>query len=76
MNRITIKDLNAVCANLNRLTKSPLEYAKPFKAGVPFCSNIGNYHISQAYGGYKFAPCSQHGRCCIRAAFKWSYTSA
>lgn len=50
--RITIKDLQAVCDNLNRLTKSPLTYAKPFEAGVPFCSNIGNYHIDQAYGGY------------------------
>jgi hypothetical protein len=51
MSRITIKDLRAVCANLNRITGSPMEYHSN-KPGEPFCSNIGNYHISQAYGGY------------------------
>lgn len=51
-NRITIKDLRAVCDRLNRVTGSPMEYAQPYQKGVPFCSNVGNYHISQAYGGY------------------------
>ncbi len=50
--RITIKDLKAACDRLNRLTGSPMEYAQPYVKGVPFCSNIGNYHIGQAYGGY------------------------
>jgi len=52
MERITIKTLRAVCDRLNRVTGSPMEYAQPHQPGVPFCSNIGNYHISQAYGGY------------------------
>lgn len=52
MRRITIKDLRAVAARLNRVTGSPMEYAQPYEEGKPFCSNIGNYHISQAYGGY------------------------
>lgn len=59
--RITIKDLRAVCDRLNRLTGSPMEYAKPYVKGVPFCSNIGNYHISQAYGGYCLNRVSNEG---------------
>jgi hypothetical protein len=52
MSRITIKDLRAVCERLNRITGSPVDYCQPYDQGKPFCSNIGNYHISQAYGGY------------------------
>ena len=52
MERITIKHLKALADRLNRVTGSPMEYAKPYIKGEPFCSNIGNYHISQAYGGY------------------------
>tara|TARA_R110000868_G_scaffold327701_1_gene588593 strand:- start:5468 stop:5749 length:282 start_codon:yes stop_codon:yes gene_type:complete len=51
MQRITIKDLRAVCARLNRITGSPDTYSSN-KPGEPFKANIGNYHISQAYGGY------------------------
>lgn len=61
MSRITIKDLRAVCANLNRITGSPMDYAKPHTPGVPFCSNVGNYHISQAYGGYCLHRVSNEG---------------
>ena len=49
MERITIKHLRTLAARLNTITGSPMEYASP---GVPFRSNIGNYHINQAYGGY------------------------
>jgi hypothetical protein len=49
--RITQRDLEATVARLNRLTDSPMDYAKPFVQGVPFCSNVGNYHIDSAYGG-------------------------
>ena len=46
--RITQKDLEAVVTRINRLTNSPMTYS----AGtVPFCSNIGNYHLDYAYGG-------------------------
>jgi hypothetical protein len=51
MKRITLKDLDMACARLNRLTGSPLKYSKPFKKGVPFRSNVGNFHIEQAFGG-------------------------
>lgn len=44
--RITIKDLRALCDRLNKLTDSPMQYWGDGKA------NVGNYHISQAYGGY------------------------
>lgn len=51
MERITIKHLRALCERLNRITGSPMTYSS-HKAGEPFCSNIGHFHISQAYGGY------------------------
>ena len=51
MQRITIKFLNAQCARLNRLTGSPMEsYAKG--EDDRFVGQVGNFHISQAYGGY------------------------
>lgn len=46
MQRITIKDLQAVCKRLNRETNSPDTYMTDGKI------NIGHFHISQAYGGY------------------------
>ena len=51
MNRITDKQLQAVIDRINRLTGSPEEYAQPHQAGVPFFSNVNNYHLSKAYGG-------------------------
>jgi hypothetical protein len=45
-NRITIKNLDALCERLNKATGSPMT---PWAQGV---AQIGNYHISQAYGGY------------------------
>ena len=49
MNRITEKQLQAVVDRLNRITGSPLEpYAKE---GDKYVAQIGNYHLSHAYGG-------------------------
>ena len=46
MQRITRKQLDSATEGLNRVTGSPLEcYTERL-------SNIGNYHISCAYGGY------------------------
>lgn len=45
MNRITEKHLQAVVDRLNRITGSPLE---PYVNGK---AQIGNYHLSHAYGG-------------------------
>jgi hypothetical protein len=45
MNRITDKQLNALCDYLNKITNSPL---KPWADGR---AAVGNYHISHAYGG-------------------------
>lgn len=49
--RITIKHLDALCARINAATGSP---ATPYTrdAGGKHKANVGNYHISQAYGGY------------------------
>jgi hypothetical protein len=45
MNRITEKHLQAIVDRLNRLTGMP---AAPYVNGV---AQVGNYHISHAYGG-------------------------
>jgi hypothetical protein len=45
MQRITDKDLDALAARINRITKSPLE---PYINGK---AQVGNYHISHANGG-------------------------
>ena len=46
MQRITQKDLEAVCNRINITTKSPLApYDKTFGC------QVGNYHLSYAYGG-------------------------
>lgn len=54
MGRITIKTLRAVCANLNRMTGSPME---PYKrdADGKLTAQIGCYIIDCAYGGYQLA---------------------
>ena len=45
--RVTEKDLKAVCARINAITGSP---DKPYIDGV---AQIGNYHVSGAYGGWE-----------------------
>ncbi len=45
MDRITDKNLDGVCAIINRVTGSP---EKPYVYGV---AQIGNYHIGSACGG-------------------------
>jgi hypothetical protein len=45
MNRVTEKQLQAVVDRLNRITASP---AAPYIDGK---AQIGNYHLSHAYGG-------------------------
>lgn len=48
--RITDKDLEAVVARINRITESPSEsYSKTEDGKLK--ANIGNYHLSYAYGG-------------------------
>jgi hypothetical protein len=65
MNRITDKHLDALCARLNKLTRSPeTKYTrherikpevidgKPGQKNIFWLSaNVGHYHISHAYGG-------------------------
>ena len=50
MQRITDKQLDSLATYLNELTNSPLEPYSKDQNGK-FCANIGNYHISHAYGG-------------------------
>jgi hypothetical protein len=51
MNRITDKDLQGTVDYLNRLTDSP---NTPYtRIDDKLQANIGNYHLSHAYGGVK-----------------------
>jgi len=57
MKRITRDDLQSVVDRINRLTGNPMEpyYRDDNIDSVSFskwCPNIGNYHLSGAYGGY------------------------
>jgi hypothetical protein len=47
--RITDKHLQGLCDRLNRLTGSPL--VPYLKVGDKHVAQIGNYHLSYAYGG-------------------------
>jgi hypothetical protein len=47
---ITIKDINAQIDRLNRITNSPAASSFKDEHGQ-FHTNVGNYYLSQAYGG-------------------------
>jgi hypothetical protein len=51
MRRITVKNLRTLCGYLNDLTGQPSEPWSEDENGR-MKANVGNYHISQAYGGY------------------------
>lgn len=57
--RITEKMLESLCAEINRVTKSP--EATYTKKDGKFVPNIGNYHISHAYGGVELIRMSTEG---------------
>ena len=50
MDRITEKDLEDACKRLNELTDSPVKPWEKDATGKTH-GQIGNYHISHAYGG-------------------------
>ncbi len=49
-NRVTEKQLEAICRRINQITGSPEEsYTK--SSDGQYHANIGNYHLDHAYGG-------------------------
>jgi hypothetical protein len=48
--RITRKHLDAKADTLNRMTNSPVESSRTVDG--KWTANVGNYHVSGAYGGY------------------------
>ena len=50
MKPVSIKDLEAITARINRVFGAP---AEPYTRGADgrFRANVGNFHLSQAYGG-------------------------
>lgn len=60
MNRITNKDLEAVCQRINEITGSPIE--SYVRTDGKCLAQIGNYHIDGAYGGVSLhRMCNQGG---------------
>jgi len=51
MNRITNSQLNYLVARINAATESPTEPYTYNEADKRYYANIGNFHISGAYGG-------------------------
>jgi hypothetical protein len=50
MQRVTRKHLEGIVARINAMTDSP---AEPYrKEGDRYVANLGNYHLSGAYGGW------------------------
>jgi hypothetical protein len=48
--RITRAFLEAKCDTINTMTSSPFVPSRMVDG--KYCANVGNYHISGAYGGY------------------------
>lgn len=71
--RITRKQLDSATEGLNRVTKSPLE---PYtREDGRARANVGNYHISGAYGGYSLHQiCNESGG--VRDVFNCGHVPA
>ena len=55
MSTITKKDLEATVERINRITGSPLEpytRTEDENGKATYSANLGNYHLSGAYGGH------------------------
>ena len=50
MQTVTLKTLEAVVTRINIITSSPLESYS--KVNERYIAQIGNYHLSRAYGGF------------------------
>ncbi len=60
MDRITVKNLEALCERLNTITDSPREPYTMDEEGK-YRANPGCYHLSGAYGGYCLVRVSNTG---------------
>ena len=73
MERITEKHLQGLVDHLNELTEMPKEpWTKTGDNGSPFVANIGNYHLSGAYGGWALEQMSTTGGG-VRSVFECGY---
>ncbi len=52
MERITIRHLQPMVDRLNKMTHSPAQPYVRSADGTRSVAQIGNYHLSQAYGGF------------------------
>jgi hypothetical protein len=60
MERITEKNLKALAARINEVTGSPMQtWSRKEDGGM--VANVGNYHISFAYGGVNLERITNQG---------------
>lgn len=60
MNRVTEKELEAIVGRINRMTGSPdTAYTRQPEGRMK--ANIGNYHLSYAYGGVQLVRMTNEG---------------
>jgi hypothetical protein len=60
MDRITEKDLKAIAARINEVTGSPMAtWTRTDDGGM--VANVGNYHLSFAYGGVNLERVTNQG---------------
>ena len=70
--RISIKHLEATVLILNQVTNQPIT---PYSnADGKFVANVGNYHLSGAYGGYQLHQMANEGGG-VRDALHCGYTT-
>lgn len=60
MYRITMKDLERLCRDINLETNSPLESYTKGENGK-FNVNVGNYHLEGAYSGWNLVRMHEKG---------------
>jgi hypothetical protein len=59
MKRITLKHLEGLVDRLNQITGNPLDTW--VKTATGYTAQIGNYHVSQAYGGVSLSQIDTEG---------------
>ena len=69
--RINERDLNIVINRLNEITGNPTVPHSKDDNGI-FRSNIGNYHLDCAYGGYALHQIASKGGA-VNDIFGWYY---
>ena len=74
MERITEKQLENLCARINKATGSP-ETPWSRDGSGQLVSNVGNYHLSGAYGGVSLHRMASYGGGSVHDVFSCGHTT-